>query len=56
MDATGGIENSVHATNDVKFFVFSFAFQDVETYNEMLVIKMVWMYNELYRTLMMSQC
>lgn len=54
MDATYGINNSLHATNSISFFVFSSALQDVDTYNEVSVIKIGWIHSKLHRPSRMS--
>jgi len=39
MDAIGDVGNSVHIANDVKFYGFSSTLWDVDSCNEVLVIK-----------------
>ena len=55
MDVIHGLENSMNATDNIEIYVFSYALWDVETCNDISVIKVWWMHNELHHTLIMNQ-
>jgi len=56
MDVIGSLGNSVHSIDGVEFYDFYFSLGDVDTWNEVLLIKIGWMHSELHHPLMMSQC